>query len=297
MKRRCFAVFLGVFAVLILVSFTTEVEANSCVTCHRAPETVLSLPPYSAFHHAEWSVSIHSVEGVTCERCHGGDPTAEEKAAAHRNVKDSRDPASPIYYRNLPATCGTCHRDEYTHFVQSRHYENLKEDRLAPDCRTCHGSHDVSLINARVIAEKCKICHSRESGVQPQVALEAKQALSLMELIEDEREKVEGMVTLAEEKGKDVREAKDLLKDVEARLRQEGPRWHAFDITAFNKDLLEIWYAAKRSEELVSAALVERASAPPSPVTTPSPPREVCGPTAILLLSFPSLWGIRRRRR
>jgi len=134
---------------------------NSCVDCHQRAETVTALPAWYQDQFVHWYGSVHGQKGVTCEKCHGVDASHTNKMLAHQSVKSSSDPQSPIYYKNLPETCGACHTTISQQFVQSRHYENLKADRLAPTCTTCHGFQmDVGGVAPLQIVGRCKMCHS-----------------------------------------------------------------------------------------------------------------------------------------
>src|SRR5659263_93701 len=77
---------------------------NSCITCH---ENVTAKK--ASDNYQRWSDSIHSSYFVTCDACHGGNPNVNSKAQAHSSMKNVTDPQSPIYFKNIPETCGKCH--------------------------------------------------------------------------------------------------------------------------------------------------------------------------------------------
>ncbi|VAX30936.1 hypothetical protein MNBD_NITROSPIRAE02-1175, partial [hydrothermal vent metagenome] len=55
---------------------------NACVNCH-------SKLPGSSFvgiKSHDWKGSIHQKHGVTCDKCHGGNPAAIDKNKAHKGV-------------------------------------------------------------------------------------------------------------------------------------------------------------------------------------------------------------------
>lgn len=130
---------------------------------------------------SQWEKSKHAEEGVTCNVCHGNDPS------------DIRKPSA--------GTCGACHNTEYEEFSESTHSTSLvhamskdthvyngkeveykwqaypeggpdkwgcanchsigyiAEDETMGDCSSCHGSHEFSLQQARS-PETCNDCHA-----------------------------------------------------------------------------------------------------------------------------------------
>jgi cytochrome b subunit of formate dehydrogenase len=98
-------------------------------------------------------------KSASCVECHG----------AH-DMKDHRDPASPINKGNLPATCGRCHYGVYAIYKDSVHGTALARGVPdAPNCADCHGEHDVRAIKdpkaaggLSVPAASCPSCHAAE---------------------------------------------------------------------------------------------------------------------------------------
>ncbi|MCF8239957.1 MAG: cytochrome c3 family protein [Melioribacteraceae bacterium] len=120
--------------------------------------------------------SVHGIslsqgeEAAMCWDCHGS-----------HNIVNVDDENSPVNSQNLPSTCGYCHDDP--NFVEKyqmsikkpgKMYSTsvhgkliLSGDEDAPDCRTCHGVHDIknriqpdSKISAYNVPETCGECHS-----------------------------------------------------------------------------------------------------------------------------------------
>ena len=131
---------------------------------------------------------------VACADCHGT-----------HDILPSSDKASRTYHLNLPDTCGACHihsrvpealphsgreggagattpvptSDVVTLYKDSIHGRILKKSGLlvAPNCKTCHGAHDVvrvadeaSRANRKNVPSTCGACHEGilqqyESGV------------------------------------------------------------------------------------------------------------------------------------
>lgn len=229
---------------LLTPSVLAETQ-NSCVDCHEGPT---AKAPYEA-----WSISIHGLNNITCEKCHNGDPTQSNKNLAHKGVEPANDPDSSVYFDTVLKTCSKCHKAEYTNFIQSRHYLNLRRDMLAPVCTTCHGSHYITLVDPLEISEKCSICHNEERDIQPDVPDQAKEALVLVGQVQKEIVKAQNALETAKEGGHDVSEAENTLKEAESRLEKSGQDWHSFKIYTFKEGLLEALYYATTSYNIANS--------------------------------------------
>ncbi|MEJ2690187.1 MAG: cytochrome c3 family protein, partial [Deltaproteobacteria bacterium] len=149
---------------------------NSCVHCH-------SRLPSSSFlgdKSHSWVGSIHQKYGVTCDKCHGGNPEASEAEKAHKGVYGSSNPKSTVYFKNIPATCGACHGAEYYKFSQSEHYKMLESTGQGPDCVTCHGSMVTRVLSPDNLAAVCEQCHNNRMGIRPYIPQKAKAVLLLL---------------------------------------------------------------------------------------------------------------------
>ena len=211
--------------------------ANSCVQCHSR----LSGNSFIGTKSHSWNGSIHEKHGVTCDKCHGGNPKAASKQEAHVGVLGSSNPKSPVYFKNIPATCGKCHGAEYYKFTQSLHYKMLESTGKGPECVTCHGSMVTKILSPNTLAGVCDRCHNKEMGIFPYVPQKAKAVLLLL------------------------RESKDLLAadqrlyhppkgTAAARaLNQAGTAlfsarldWHRFDLDTIIDHLQKFYDAVKR---------------------------------------------------
>ncbi|UCF66946.1 MAG: cytochrome c3 family protein [Acidobacteriota bacterium] len=161
----------------------------SCVDCHADPAAAemphpaqLDPPDCSACHSDAAEQHATSVHGATvtlgegsgvaaaCWDCHG----------AH-DVLPSSDPESRTSHFAVPKTCGQCHSEPHSAgegtattpgaavcFDASVHGHALLGAglRVAPNCATCHGSHQIrrpsdpeSRVHRAAIPDTCGSCH------------------------------------------------------------------------------------------------------------------------------------------
>ena len=233
-------------ALILCVAFVLPLQSNaadegkagnSCVRCH-------SRLPGSSFVGAKshsWSGSIHQKRGVTCDKCHGGNPLVAEQKDAHEGVLGSSDPKSAVYYRNIPSTCGKCHGAEFYKFTQSRHYKILESAGKGPECVTCHGSMVTSILTPDTVAAVCVQCHNERMGTFPYVPQKAKAVLLLLTensaLLDAEVKlyhPVEGT------------EHARALRDARSSLHSARLDWHKFDLDTIIADLQDTYDSLKK---------------------------------------------------
>lgn len=160
----------------------------ACVDCHA------DLAKTADFPHAD------KLAPAQCQTCHG-DVAAEYAKGAHaaarkaggslaatcadchtaHEIRSAKDPTSPTYVLNLPATCGRCHGNPdvirkghiaignvVKLYEDSIHAKALNRSGLvvAPTCETCHGMHDVrratdpeSKVFRTNVPTTCGSCH------------------------------------------------------------------------------------------------------------------------------------------
>jgi hypothetical protein len=204
---------------------------NSCVRCHAGL-------PGSSFVGARshsWTGSVHEKHGVTCDKCHGGNPRAADVQGAHASVMSSRDPKSPVYFKNIPTTCGKCHGGEFYKFTQSIHYQRLESAGRGPECVTCHGSMVTSILTPDTIAAVCEQCHNERMGIFPYVPQKAKAVLLLLQesaALLDANEK------LSHDEGAAKTQA---LRDARSSLHSARLDWHRFDLDTITADLQKMY--------------------------------------------------------
>ncbi|MBM3328287.1 MAG: hypothetical protein FJY67_02280 [Calditrichaeota bacterium] len=162
-----------------------SVHGSACLACH-SNGTALAIADHPATtttncgrchaaQEAEWSESIHGLQAQAgnldaprCNTCHG----------AH-DIRMHDDLESPVYRRNLPATCATCHestelqskyrfsRNRLLTYKNSYHGIAVKFGRAeAADCASCHSAHSIrpssdprSSIHPANIPSTCGKCH------------------------------------------------------------------------------------------------------------------------------------------
>jgi len=206
----------------------TAAAGNSCVECHRSTAGV----SYLKHDFADWEHSVHANAGVRCEACHGGNPAAPDKAQAHTGLKPSTDPASPVYFNRIPATCGECHQAEYKAFQKSAHFKELERSGRGPNCVTCHGSMANHILSPRDLETSCSLCHQKPTQAAATM-LSLQQAASSVKRLE---------VALAQAKNRHVSVAPQEQTYRELALLEEHARqdWHTFKMADVLKTSHEI---------------------------------------------------------
>lgn len=136
-------------SVLGAVDISAQTRVNSCIACHTSlPQTHLSEPPMKV------AGDVHDKANVRCSDCHGGDPAAAVKAAAH-------DPAHG-YKGKLGATiCASCHELFAERFASSPHAPIFERS-----CVECHGNHGIETASDAMVGTSkgtlCLTCHSEK---------------------------------------------------------------------------------------------------------------------------------------
>ncbi|MCX9013891.1 MAG: cytochrome c3 family protein [Candidatus Methanoperedens sp.] len=227
------------------------------IVCHED-----NLNKSTASTYAMWSISTHALYDVTCEKCHGGDPSAESKNAAHKGLS-----SVSISRTKTPETCGECHERELDEFKSSKHYTELElEERYAPTCITCHQAHSVHVLTPSEIEDFCSNCHNRITGIDTTVPVKAQQALSDVSELEVGISKARSAVISAKAKGLDVGEAEDDLNSARTILRNVPSVWHRFNLTYFETEVGRGIELARKAEAETSGA---RAATPVAAKKTP----------------------------
>jgi nitrate/TMAO reductase-like tetraheme cytochrome c subunit len=131
-----------------------QIEENLCISCHASEKMK---PEFREITEA-WQASWHAQNRISCENCHGGDP----KDAAMSMSRQRGFVGSP-QFQKVPEFCGKCHIGILSNFLESGHGKALKAGGKAPQCVTCHGSHNIQRASIDIISEQlCAKCHSYE---------------------------------------------------------------------------------------------------------------------------------------
>jgi predicted CXXCH cytochrome family protein len=155
-------------------------ETSSCVVCHAGLESRLS-DPVKLFDH-----DIHKSKGLSCNDCHGGNPSKSDKAEAKDRAWGYVGKPTA---QQLPAFCGKCHSDaalmkkfnpslrvdQVQEYYTSVHGTRLKNgDVNVATCVSCHGVHGIrstgdpqSSVYALNVAETCAKCHANAEHMAP----------------------------------------------------------------------------------------------------------------------------------
>ncbi len=199
-------------------------QQSRCADCH------LANPSASAQRHLyEWDRSVHGGELVSCEQCHGGDPTTMDRRGAHVGILGSRNPASPVHRTRVAETCGRCHAGPLAAFQTSRHLELLRSgDPDVPSCLTCHGEVAAHLLSPQGLEAQCAQCHG-PSGVAPRLSYPHDGRL-MLEAVGDMRASLDAARRLIETVQSDGRrpEYEEAYRQAEVPLRQAVEAGHAF---------------------------------------------------------------------
>lgn len=167
---------IAVLFVALGSSSSAEGETDACRRCHRDESfRVRNKKIYDYFQ--EWNGSAHDRAGLSCTACHGGDPAKDAKEEAHRGILSEAEPTSPLYFKNIPKTCGGCHPKILGRFEKSRHYAQLEAAGRGPNCVTCHGSLNTRIFASTMVERSCSKCHNARTGNRPEILVQAREIL------------------------------------------------------------------------------------------------------------------------
>lgn len=235
LKRMLLPVFvpliIAAWAALLLPNSVFAAEANSCVACHSQPE----VDNATGKNYSDWKGSVHDKNGVFCNGCHLGHPASGEKEAAHVDVYRSGDSRSTVYFKNVPKTCGNCHKEEFSQFRKSLHYLRLETTERGPNCVTCHGARATKIVTPAQMADLCTICHNTRLGIQPGTPRAARSTLLLMNQTKFVTDVLTDYLEKAPAREKSLGRARDLLQQSRNSLRLAKLRWHTFDLEAIEQ--------------------------------------------------------------
>jgi len=157
----------------------------NCNDCHREIREIphskkLPTPECGLCHKNEYLEHIESIHGKAikegikeaahCYDCHGS-----------HNISKI-DENSPVHFKNLAKTCGSCHgkkeiaekfkipiKNPYQLYEEGVHNLAIIQGKRGATCSDCHGTHDIdvsvspkSKTNKYRIPETCSKCHKKE---------------------------------------------------------------------------------------------------------------------------------------
>ncbi len=279
-------------ALLILVGLgiTAITSANECVKCHRyivnytveeqkfneiRMRHISQGIPCSLECHADkfrelassayiqWSESKHGLNGITCDKCHGGNASAYYKEEAHKGIIPPTDPSSPLYYTKVPELCGQCHRKELEAFKQSKHYELLESLHQAPSCTTCHPPHKYDVRKPEEFVRFCGACHAEDGGVAPlNIPYESERILEKTALLKESLDLLEKRAKEAKTQGYDVTDVLSEIKAAKVEISQIPEKWHSFDIDGLKASIdgaqMKYDEAKNKLQEILSPKVKEK---------------------------------------
>jgi nitrate/TMAO reductase-like tetraheme cytochrome c subunit len=130
-----------------------------CIECHGGQEGRLGAPV------AQWRTSVHAANGISCNDCHGGDPTDYAMA-----MSPERGFIGVPEYAAVPDFCGRCHVGVAEDYKAGAHGQAI--ERGAAQCVVCHGNHAIQRASLDLINEKdCSRCHSYERAALIRMSL------------------------------------------------------------------------------------------------------------------------------
>jgi len=221
---------------------------NSCISCH---ENVTAKK--ASDNYQRWSDSVHSIYFVTCDACHGGNPNINSEAEAHSSMKNVTDPQSPIYFKNIPETCGKCHTTELEHFKNTMHYERLRSESRASSCATCHQPHSFKVLKASELAPLCSVCHNaKDMPSFANVPNDAKLALEMSDELQIEIMNLTNSISEAKAKGMEVSSAQNDLDKATYVMKEVPSLWHSFNLNAFDTEIQIGIDSAKKGQNKLS---------------------------------------------
>jgi len=212
---------------------SAEAEPNTCVECHGDSKFLVQNKKLFDYFQ-EWKDSVHSGD-ITCDDCHGGDPSVADKKKSHFPGVAATDKASGVYFKNVVNTCGGCHEEVLNGFKKSEHFEQVaaeKQEDQGPTCVTCHGSIRVEVLNVNSVADSCVRCHNEESDNHPENPEIAKEALNGIHSI---NRLYRYIVRRIEPSERDL-----FFEEVDDKLHHLSITWHTFDLEKIDVEVNDL---------------------------------------------------------
>ena len=204
---------------------------GSCIACHSNPDFLVTAKKLYDYYQ-DWEISVHRQEDVGCEDCHGGNSEARDQKGAHGSeVSGGLTAGSAVSFENIPSTCGNCHGDIYEGFRKSNHFGHIvkkKQEKQGPNCVTCHGSMNTTVLNVNTVKKACQRCHNEATANHPEIPEKASDILNRFLSIQRYRRYI-GI------RG-DPAETQAFFAVMDARVRDLSVLWHTFDLPKIDKE-------------------------------------------------------------
>jgi len=140
--------------------------ATTCGKCHTKPQVIEFLGFQGDGPVAGYQQSVHArilqedpARGApTCTNCHGS-----------HSIYIMSDPRSSFNKLNRAETCGNCHQQVKTEYLQSVHWRAVQRGHFeSPTCNDCHGEHKIQSPQEKdaitnrfnLSSQICAKCHS-----------------------------------------------------------------------------------------------------------------------------------------
>jgi predicted CXXCH cytochrome family protein len=141
-----------------------------CGDCHEKLTETARLVTSQGHVLVDYSKSVHGLglvkkgllPSAVCTDCHH----------THYILK-SKDERSSTNFKNVPATCATCHRGIYNEFASSIHSPLISDTKeKLPTCEDCHSAHRIKEIEQdkfmTEVTDQCGSCHKELSETYQQ---------------------------------------------------------------------------------------------------------------------------------
>ncbi|MFA6438080.1 MAG: cytochrome c3 family protein, partial [Bacteriovoracaceae bacterium] len=198
---------------------------GTCAKCHSNKDymkeykiPVGQFEKYSRSVHGKALLVKKDLSAPACNDCHGN----------HGAV--------PPGVQSISKVCGTCHALNAELFSASPHKKAFDEKKL-PECETCHSNHEILHATDDLVGTAgnavCIRCHSETKNTKGYHV--AKIMRALIDSLHFQQQAAETLITIAEQKGMEVAEAKFKLRDAHQADLQSKTLVHAFNEEKFRE--------------------------------------------------------------
>lgn len=138
---------------------------DTCGRCHRSEEVIKRgniqagnvVDLFRDSIHGRALIKSGLSVAPTCNDCH-----------SHHEIRRSADPASKVFRKTVPDTCGACHEGIAREYHVGVHgVQVAKGSPLAPVCSDCHSAHQIRRAEVAAwrieVAGECGTCHEQSA--------------------------------------------------------------------------------------------------------------------------------------